>query len=238
MSDITPFIQAKADQLNADDLVGGPIVARIVEVRIVGGLEQPVAVILDGDHKPWKPCKTSMRILAAMWGTDSSKWAGRTVRLFRDPAVKYGGVEVGGIRVSGMSDIDGPKKVTLASSKKAKTTYQIEPLRATQAPQTSKANTPERREPEPAADGRADALRANLANILSAAPYECAPSNLVTYLKESTGKPVPPVAQWDAARLEWAIRALSGQTGRDFAAWLNAGPPGLEASPFDPEDVL
>mgnify|MGYP000932967540 CR=1 FL=1 len=238
MSDITPFIQAKADQLNADDLVGGPIVARIVEVRIVGGLEQPVAVILDGDHKPWKPCKTSMRILAAMWGTDSSKWAGRTVRLFRDPTVKYGGVEVGGIRISGMSDVDGPKTVTLASSKKTKTTYRIEPLRSVQTPQAPKAEVTPRVEQEPAADGRVDALRANLTAILSATPFECAPSNLATYLKESTGKPVPPVAQWDAARLEWAVRAMSGQTGRDFAAWLNAGPSNLDASPFDPEDVL
>ena len=53
--DITPFIQAKSDQLNADDLIGGPITARITNVRVTGGDQQPVTVELDGGHKPWKP---------------------------------------------------------------------------------------------------------------------------------------------------------------------------------------
>ena len=59
--DITPLLAAKSDQLNADDLIAGPITVRVVSARITGGMEQPVTVELDGGHRPWKPCKTTMR---------------------------------------------------------------------------------------------------------------------------------------------------------------------------------
>jgi len=137
--DITPLLAAKSDQLNADDLIAGPITVRVVSARITGGMEQPVTVELDGGHRPWKPCKTTMRVLAALWGSAPSAWAGRLVRLYRDPTVKYGGVEVGGIRISGMSHIDGPKKITLAASKKSKVEHRIDVLKAEQPKQTPRA---------------------------------------------------------------------------------------------------
>lgn len=206
--DITPFIQAKSDQLNADDLIGGPITARIVNVRVTGGDQQPVTVELDGGHKPWKPCKTTMRVLAALWGPRAGEWVGRTVRLYRDPAVKYGGVEVGGIRISGMSHIDKPKVLTLSSSKKTKTEYRIEVLR----------DTPQAR-PMPASQTQT-ADRGALARL--AADCEqigISPSEWGAWLAlqpETGGRQLGPVSQWSEKLIEWAGRQLRADLGARF----------------------
>ena len=42
---------------------------------ITGGTEQPVTGEIDGGHRPWKPCKTTMRVLAALGGSAPSAWA-------------------------------------------------------------------------------------------------------------------------------------------------------------------
>ena len=206
--DITPFIQAKSDQLNADDLIGGAITARITNVRVTGGDQQPVTVELDGGHRPWKPCKTTMRVLAALWGPRAGEWVGRTVRLYRDPTVKYGGVEVGGIRISGMSHIDRPKVLTLSSSKKTKTEYRIEVLK--DAPQAR---------PMPASQTQT-ADRGALARL--AADCEqigISPSEWGAWLAlqpETGGRQLGPVSQWSEKLIEWAGRQLRADLGARF----------------------
>ena len=37
-----------------------------------------------------------IRILAGAWGTESSAWIGKRVKLFFEPSVKYAGEDVGG----------------------------------------------------------------------------------------------------------------------------------------------
>lgn len=211
--DITPFIQAKSDQLNADDLIGGPITARIVNVRVTGGDQQPVTVEL-ADSKPWKPCKTTMRVLAALWGPRAGEWVGRMVRLYRDPAVKYGGVEVGGIRISGMSHIDKPKVLTLSSSKKTKTEYRIEVLK--DAPQArpmpaSKAQT---------ADRGALARLAADCEQLGISPSEW--GAWLALQPETGGKALGPVSGWSDKMIEWAGRQLRADLGARFVEQLAA----------------
>ena len=203
--DITPFIQAKSDQLNADDLIGGPIWARITNVRVTGGDQQPVTVELD-EGKPWKPCKTTMRVLAALWGPRAGEWVGRMVRLYRDPAVKYGGVEVGGIRISGMSHIDKPKVITLSSSKKTKTEHRIDVLRAAPA-------SP----PMPAA-------HASDRNALARLSADCekigiSASQWAAWLQtqpEVGGQALGPVSGWSDKMIEWAGRQLRADLGARF----------------------
>ena len=222
--DITPFIQAKSDQLNADDLIGGPITARITNVRVTGGDQQPVTVELD-EGKPWKPCKTTMRVLAALWGPRAGEWVGRSVRLYRDPAVKYGGVEVGGIRISGMSHIDKPKVLTLSSSKKTKTEYRIEVLK--DAPQAR---------PMPASQTQA-ADRGALARL--AADCEqigISPSEWGAWLAlqpETGGRQLGPVSGWSEKLIEWAGRQLRGEAGARLVCERDA-----QAMPDDGSDEL
>ena len=57
MLDMTTTIEAKSDQLNADDLIGSPKTIKITTVKACAG-DQPIAVNYEGDNgKPYKPNK-------------------------------------------------------------------------------------------------------------------------------------------------------------------------------------
>lgn len=129
--DVSDTIVAKSDQLNADDLIGGPIIVQITNVSKVAG-DQPVSVHITGGHQPWKPCKTMRRLLVAAWGANASAWVGRWLVLHRDPTIRFGSDAVGGIRVSRMSHIDKPLSVSLAVSKGKKAAHKIEPFQPPQ----------------------------------------------------------------------------------------------------------
>ena len=129
MNDMAPTITPKSDQLNADDLLAGPRTITIRDVRIAPGTEQPVAVFFDGDDgKPYLPCKSMRRVMVAMWGPDASAYASRRMTLYRDPSVTWGGMEVGGIRISHMSHIDKTTVVVLTATKKARKPFTVHPL--------------------------------------------------------------------------------------------------------------
>lgn len=107
MSDVTQALQAKSDQLNAVDIMGGDLVIRIREVKVQQTQDQPVWVYFDGDNdRPWKPSKGMLRILAGAWGTESAQWVGKHAQLYFEPSVTWAGKEVGGIRIRALSDID------------------------------------------------------------------------------------------------------------------------------------
>jgi len=98
--DMSKAIIPKSDQLNADDLISGPKTIRITKVEVKTG-EQPVSIYFEGDNnKPWKPCKSMLRALVHIWGSDSSKYQGRRVTIILDPSVIWAGKQVGGIRIS------------------------------------------------------------------------------------------------------------------------------------------
>ena len=67
MNDMTPIIQPKSDQINADDLISGPRTFTIDTVDIRGGTEQPVSIRLVGEDRVWRPCKSMSRVLVAAW---------------------------------------------------------------------------------------------------------------------------------------------------------------------------
>src|SRR5690606_34436220 len=73
---------------------------------------QPVSIYFEGDNnKPYKPSKGMRRVLVAIWGADAKAFVGRSLTLYRDDKVKFGGLEVGGIRISNASHIDKPVRV-------------------------------------------------------------------------------------------------------------------------------
>ena len=132
--DITSTLEAKSNQLNTDDLIAGPRTIAITKVA-AGSSDQPVAVSFDGDQgKPWYPCKSMRRVLVAAWGPDASQYVGRRVTLFRDPSVTYGGIQVGGIRISHLSELDGPLSIALTVTRQKRTPYKVQPLPAAPAP--------------------------------------------------------------------------------------------------------
>lgn len=127
--DMSKFIIAKSDQLNSDDLVGGPITVTISGVKGSDNPEQPVSISYEGDAgKPYKPCKSMRRVMVGVWGMDAAKYVGRSMTLYRDPDVQFGGMKVGGIRISHMSDIDAKKSMALTSTRGKKGLYTVQPL--------------------------------------------------------------------------------------------------------------
>jgi hypothetical protein len=131
--DMTPTLAAKSNQLTTDDLIAGPLTITITRVS-AGSPEQPVAVHFDGDDgRPWHPCKSMRRVLVAAWGADASQYVGRRVTLIRDPEVTYGGIKVGGVRISHLSNLDGPLSMALTVTRQKRAPYKVQPL-ATPAP--------------------------------------------------------------------------------------------------------
>jgi len=127
--DVSHTIEAKSDQLNADDLIGGPVVVKIMGAK-EGAKDQPVILAIataDRGLQPWKPCKTMRRLLVALWGKDASKWVGHFVRLYRDGSVRWAGAEVGGIRLDA-ADIDRPIEVMLTVTRGNKQPFKVVPL--------------------------------------------------------------------------------------------------------------
>lgn len=131
--DMTGVIVPKSDQINADDFLSGPRTFRIKSVAISPGTEQPVTIQLE-DSKPWRPCKSMSRLLVAAWGADAKEYAGKSVTLYCDPKVKWGGMEVGGIRVSHMSHIDSDLVLALTMTKGKKAPTRVKPLKAETVP--------------------------------------------------------------------------------------------------------
>ena len=118
--DIQQAIAPKSDQLNAIDLVTGPVVVT-VENAAKGNAEQPVVIHLtEFPKRPYKPSKSMLRVIVEGWGTTAPNWAGKRLELYRDPNVTYGGEKVGGIKISGMSHIDKPVVIPLMEQRKIK----------------------------------------------------------------------------------------------------------------------
>lgn len=112
VQDVSDTILANSDQLNADDLMSGPIVVQVKDVRRLSK-DQPIEITISGGHRPWRPSKTSRRVLVYCWGKDARQWVGRWVELYRDPDVEWAGRPVGGIRVCALSHLDGPRELSL-----------------------------------------------------------------------------------------------------------------------------
>ncbi len=137
MTDMTAVIVPKSDQVNADDLISGPRTIRIAGVKVSPGSEQPVSIAIEGDSKVYRPCKSMARVMVAAWGADSSAYVGRSMTLYRDPKVKWGGMEVGGIRIAAMSDIEGPMTMALTETRAQRRPFTVRPLAAS-APATAR----------------------------------------------------------------------------------------------------
>ena len=134
VEDLRPTIIPKSDQLNAEQLLGGPMTVTVTEVRLGSGEDQPVVVHYEGENgRPFKPCKTMRKLLIHAWGPNGRDWTGRSMTLYNDPAVKFGGEDVGGIRISHMTDIPSNITVSLTSTRGKKAKYKVERLVSGQA---------------------------------------------------------------------------------------------------------
>lgn len=120
----------KSDQLNSDDLIGQDITIKVTRVTMDTRSEQPVSLHFEGDNgKPYKPGKSMRRVLVQAWGPDASAYADRSLTLYRDPDVKFGGMDVGGIRISHMSHITKHLVMALTTTRGNKKPFVVEVLK-------------------------------------------------------------------------------------------------------------
>lgn len=130
MVDISKTIAPKSDQLNSDDLIAGSIVITINKVTAQNSsADQPVSIHYDGDRgKPYKPCLSMRRAIVHVWGKDGLTYIGKSMELYLDPNVTFGGAKVGGIRISKMSHIDKPVTMALTATRAQRKPYTVQPL--------------------------------------------------------------------------------------------------------------
>jgi hypothetical protein len=136
MNDMIQAIQPKSDQINADDLIGREMDITVTGVQIDSGQDQPVSISFAESDKVYRPCKSMSRVLVAVWGPDAKAYVGKSMTLYRDPDVKWGGMAVGGIRIRAMSDMEGGKPVVMAltATKGARKPYTVKPMIAQSNP--------------------------------------------------------------------------------------------------------
>ena len=125
--DLTESIIPRSDQVNADDLIAGPITYTIREV-IGGKAEQPFDFLLVETDRAYRPSKTMRRVIVNAWGAEAANYAGRRLTLYREPTIKFGGQTVGGIRISHMSHIDGPVEVLAQVTRGKREKFVVQPL--------------------------------------------------------------------------------------------------------------
>jgi hypothetical protein len=199
--DIRAAIIPKSDQINADDLITGPITVTVEKVKRGKTPEQPWDVHVSG-HKPWRPCKGMRRVIVELWGEDPRAWIGRTLRLYREPSVTWASEEVGGIRISGMSDIRSSCTVMVTVRRGAKVPMRVEKL------------TPQR-QPTPTTDADpfpkfADALRTK---------YGINADDVCAYIV-GTGAPDPRTMPADHLRALFTDLAPGTERRQDFDRWM------------------
>jgi hypothetical protein len=125
--DLTESIAPRSDQVNADDLIAGPITYTIREV-IQGKAESPFDFLLVETDRAYRPSKTMRRVIVAAWQAEAKAYAGRRLTLYREPTIQFGGKTVGGIRISHMSHIDGPVEVMAQVTRGKREKFTVQPL--------------------------------------------------------------------------------------------------------------
>jgi hypothetical protein len=128
ISNLRHTIVPKSDQLNAEQLLPGPMTLTVTDVRL-GTEDQPLSIHYQDDNgRPFKPCKTMRKVLIFAWGEDGRDWPGRSMTVYNDPNVKFGGASVGGIRISHLTHIDRDISLSLTATKGKKSAHIIKPL--------------------------------------------------------------------------------------------------------------
>ena len=72
------------------------------------------------------------RVLIAAYTDEPKNWIGKQMTLYCDPAVTWAGVRVGGIRISHLSGLEGPRTFVLTQTRGKKSEFVIKPLSASE----------------------------------------------------------------------------------------------------------
>ena len=174
--DLTESIAPKSDQLNADDLMAGPVTVTVKEVT-AGTPEQPVDVhLVEFPGRAYRPSKSMRRVMVSAWGKEASAYTGRRLTLVRNPEITFGRDKVGGIEIAEMSHLDKPLTVALTATRGKRKNFTVKPLAGVK-PATEQGPTFEQR-----AD-RANGDEAALRHIYAQAEQSGASPETLTYIR-------------------------------------------------------
>ena len=128
----------KSDQINYDDVMTVPLTVRVTGLA-QGSAEQPVIVRIANAEtgaalRDFKPCKSMRRVMIAAWGDKGKDWIGQRMTLYGDSEVKFGGVAVGGIRISHVSGIAERLTLKLTTTRSKREEYIVEPIAEDELP--------------------------------------------------------------------------------------------------------
>jgi hypothetical protein len=126
--DLTESIAPRSDQINADDLISGPVTVTIQEV-VKGTAEQPVDVrLVEFPGRAYRPSKSMRRVMVMAWGPEAAAYTGRRLTLYRNPEITFGKDKVGGIEISQMSHLAKPLTVALTATRGKRKSFTVEPI--------------------------------------------------------------------------------------------------------------
>lgn len=137
--DLANSIEPNSEQLNAEDLLAGPMTVTITGVK-KGTADQPVFIeVAEFAGRTYRPGKSMRRILVAAWGAEADAYVGRRITIYNDPKVKWAGQEVGGIRIAAMSNLTEPLTVALTVTRGKRAPFTVQPIVADPAERHAKA---------------------------------------------------------------------------------------------------
>jgi hypothetical protein len=126
--DILKTTEPKSDQQNYDDYATAPKTVTVADVR-KGSAEQPVEIhLVEFPGRPFKPSKSMRRVLVKCWGSNADLYKGRSLTLYGDASVRFGGQEVGGIRIAALSHIAEPVTIPLTVTRGKRAPFVVQPL--------------------------------------------------------------------------------------------------------------
>lgn len=138
---IPSWLVRKTDQLNAQDLEGAPVVAKIEKVIVKQSKDQPLEIFLAGYPLCYRPCLSMRSVLAQAWGKQEQTWVGKTISIFCDSKVSFGDQKnIGGIRIDGLSDFPEGKTFVITVARGRKQVWPVRLLQSqTGTPQAGKS---------------------------------------------------------------------------------------------------
>ena len=98
---IDDYLKSDSDWLKKDDTNYkgmNVVISKVTEEEVGQEKERKLALHFRGDVKAMLLNKVNLRILAAMFGTDTKDWMGEAVNVYNDPTVNFNGA-TGGLRL-------------------------------------------------------------------------------------------------------------------------------------------
>jgi len=177
--DLTASIAPRSDQLNADDLISGPVTVTVQEV-VAGSAEQPVDVrLVEFPGRAYRPSKSMRRVMVIAWGAEASAYTGRRLTLYRNPEITFGKDKVGGIEISHLSDIPKPLTVALTATRGRRKAFTVQPL--PDAPKPDPLTIPE----EVIAQTQRATAEGKTGEYLAWLAEQGAPEHIIEYVKNA-----------------------------------------------------